>query len=298
MENEPQELFDIYLKSSNLSINEYVKQNHIKGLYVLVNNRQGYSKIDFDEKGNLTSYTLIENRPIVKKEILYNSQNKIEKINYYDKSETLIYGTFNIFKNDSIFTYSLKDSFLRELSIKANNIEINVLYDDNKNETIRLEKHFGDNGELLKEILIDNGIATTKQFEYLDDSKYSTVIKTDSDNNEISKEKYLSQKKIPQENITEFYEKDTEKPFKIETTVKDKLLSELYLDEKGIKYKEIVYRYSDRGLLENMKLINYKTKETTEYIYSSNRKGWLTDIRKKSKRKSLLYNFKVLLKEK
>lgn len=295
MNNEPQELLDLYLKSKNISAKEYVKKHNIKTLYVLVNNSGGYSKIDFDAKGNLTSYFLKYGKPISKKEIKYDNQNRISEIRYFDRSNTFSHGTYNEYKNDSIFTYTLKDSIITEINVNNKFRTINILYDENGDEGISLDKYFDENKKIIKEILKQSGEKRIKKYEYADDSKFVTIKIIDSLNQEIEKDKYLSEKNNPSDNIIEFFNKDSKKPYRIESYANDRLISELYFGVNGDKYKEIIYKYTDNGVIREMRLLNYTKDTKTKYKFKSNSKGLLTDIRKNTKGKSFSYNFKVLL---
>jgi len=294
MNNEPQDLLDLYLKSRNISAKEYVKKHDIKALYVLINNSGGYSKIDFDTKGNLTSYFLKYGKPISKKEIKYDNQNRISEIRYFDRSNTFFNGTYYEYKNDSTFTYTMKDSIIAEINVKDKFRTINILYDENGDEGISLDEYFDENERIIKEILIQNGEKRIKEYEYADNSKFATIKEIDSLNQEINTEKYLTEKNFPLENKTEFFKKGIKQPYKIESYENDKLISELYFGENGNRYKEIIYKYTDKGVLKEMKLLNYKKDTKTTYKFKSSSKGWLTDIGKKTKRKSFSYNFKIL----
>lgn len=295
MDNEPQELLDLYLKSKNISTKEYAKKHNFKALYVLINNSGGYSKIDFDTKGNLTSYFLKYGNPISKKKIKYDNQNRISEIRYFDRSNTFSHGTYNEYKNDSILSYSLKDSILTEINFKTEHRTFNVLYDENGNKEISLDRYFDKNQQIIKEIMSQNGIKSIKEYEYVNDSKFVTIKIIDSLNQEIKKEKYLSEKNNPTENKIEFFKKDSKKPYKIESYENDRLISELYFGDNGNQYKEIIYKYTNNGVIREMRLLNYRKDTKTTYKFISNSKGWLTDIGKKTKGKSFSYNFKVLL---
>ena len=294
MNNEPQDLLEIYLKSRNISIGEYVKEHDIKALYVLINNSDGYSKIDFDTKGNLISYFLKYGKPISKKELKYDNQNRISEIRYFDHSNTFFQGIFNEYKNDSIFTYAIKDSILTEMNVKDKYRTINIIYDKNENEGISLDEYFDENEKIIKQILIQSGEKRIKEYEYVDNSKFVTIKKIDSIDQKINTEKYLTEKKIPSENKIEFFKKNIKKPYKIESYDNNKLISELYFGVKGNKYKEIIYKYTGKGVLRGMKLLNYKKDSKTTYKFKTSSKGWLTDIGKKTKGKSFSYNFKIL----
>tara|TARA_B100000809_G_C15008330_1_gene483993 strand:- start:96 stop:1052 length:957 start_codon:yes stop_codon:yes gene_type:complete len=294
MNNEPQNFLDLYLKSQNISAKEYVKKHNIKALYVLVNNSGGYSKIDFDTKGNLTSYFLKNEKSISKKEIEYDNQNRISEIRYLDRSNAFVHGTYNVYKNDSTFTYSLKDSTIAEISIKDKFRTMNILYDKNADEGISLDEYFDKNEKKIKEILIQNGVKTITEYKCIDSLKYVTVTKINSLNQEVGSEKYISEKKSLTKNTIEYFKTENKNPYKIESYENDKLVSELFFDKTGNPYKEIIY-YRDSGVLNKMKLVNYKTNKKTSYKFKSNRKGMLTDIIKKSESESLSYNFKFLL---
>jgi len=294
MNNEPQNFLDLYLKSQNISAKEYVKKHNIKALYVLVNNSGGYSKIDFDTKGNLTSYFLKNEKSISKKEIEYDNQNRISEIRYLDRSNAFVHGTYNVYKNDSTFTYSLKDSTIAEISIKDKFRTMNILYDKNADEGISLDEYFDKNEKKIKEILIQNGVKTITEYKCIDSLKYVTVTKINSLNQEVGSEKYISEKKSLTKNTIEYFKTENKNPYKIESYENDKLVSELFFDKTGNPYKEIIY-YRDSGVLNKMKLVNYKTNKKTSYKLKSNRKGMLTDIIKKSESESLSYNFKFLL---
>jgi len=294
MNNEPQDLLNLYLKSRNISVKEYVKKHKIKALYVLINNSGGYSKIDFDIKGNLTSYFLKYGKPISKKEIKYDNQNRILEIKYFDRSNTFSHGTYNEYKNDSTFTYNMKDRIIKEINVKDKFRTINMLYDENGNEGISLDKYFDDNKRIVKEILTQNGEKEIKQYDYIDDSKFVTIKNIDSLNQEYEKGKYLSEKGIPSDNKIEFFTKDSKKPYKIESYENNKLISELYFADNGNRYKELIYKYTNKAVLREMKLLNFKKETKTTYIFKFNSKGRLTDIRKKTKGKSFFYSFKIL----
>lgn len=295
MNNEPQDLLDLYLKSKNISAKEYVIKHDIKALYVLINNSGGYSKIDFDTKGNLTSYFLKYGKPISKKEIKYDKQDRISEIRYFDRSNSFSHGTYNEYKNDSTFTYTINDSILKEINVKNKFRTINILYGENGYIGISLDKYFDENKKIIKEILVESGRKRIKEYEYADDSKFVTIKEMDSLNQEIKKGRYLIEKGNSLENKIEFFKKNHKKPYKTEYYENDRLISELYFGDNGNRYKEIVYKYTDNGVLKEMKLLNYKKDTKTRYKFKSNSKGWLTDIRKKSKGKSFSYNFKVLL---
>ena len=291
IDNEAQELLDIYLKNRNLTINEYANQNNFKSLYVLVNNSMGYSKIDFDQQGNIVSYFLNQGSPVKKIENEYDEQNRVSKTKYYDEKDQIFKETYNRFNNDSILTYSSETNNLVLLAYKSKNCKLDEIY-ENGNIVISLKQNYDDDNNLIFESLFNNGITNTKKYEINGIEKFVTSTIKNSLDSLISTEKYLIEKNVFSENKTFFYNTEKETPYKVETYKNDKLISELYFDLKGNNYKEIAYIFDDKGFLIKMELINYSTKKTIKYIFKTNSKGWLTDI---VRSKKVTYNFKFLM---
>lgn len=291
IDNEAQELFDIYLKNKNLTINEYAKQNDFKSLYVLMNNSKGFSKIDFDKQGNIISYFVNQQTPIRKIENEYDDLNRITKTKYYDEKEQIFKETYNKFSNDSILTYLKETDNLIELKYNSKNCKLDEIY-ENGEIVISLKQNYDNDGNLILEKLFKEGLTDTKEYEIKGSEKFVTLTKMNSLDSVLSTEKYLIERKVIAENKTYFYKSQTRNPFKVETYDNNKLISELYLDLKGNNYKEIVYKFDEKGILIKIELINYASKKKTKYTFKTNNKGWLTDI---MKHKKVSYNFKFLM---
>jgi len=120
----------------------------------------------------------------------------------------------------------------------------------------------------------------SKQYKLVENEKYVTVAEKDSLGNIVISNKYLIEKTNKISNKTEFYNDKSELPYKIDSFDNNELISELYFDLNGNRYKEIIYKKDENRVLSKMELINNK--------------GWLTDI---SKHKKVNYNFKFLLRE-
>jgi hypothetical protein len=293
IENDAQELLNIFLDQSKLTLNDYVIKNDFKSLYVLLNNSEGYSKIDFDTKGNIISYLYNGGNPIKKLDTEYDENNKVIRMKYFNLQDKLVNETHNIYKNDTILTYSSKDDSLLELKTQSKMVDLNEIYEKN-NMIISLRKDFDENGNLLKETLIQDKKTKSKQYESVENEKYVTITEKDSLGNIEFTKKYLIEKRNKISNKIEYYNDKSELPYRIDTFDSNGLISELYFDVSENKFKEIIYKKNENGILNRMELINYSTNNKSFYNFKTNNKGWLTDI---SKDKKVNYNFKFILKE-
>lgn len=293
IENDAQDLLDIYLNYGNLSLKEYATNHGFKSLYVLTSNLGAYSKVDFDSKGNIISYIYMIGSPIRKIETEYDENNRVTKVKNFDEQEKLTKEIYTIYKNDSILTYSSIDHSLLELQFKSKTMDLDEMYEGGK-MIVALKKEFDENGNLISETWVQDQNIKKKLYEFNENEQYVTAIEMDLKGNIISSHRYLIEKKNKISNQTEFYNEKSELPYKIETFDKNELISELYFDLNGNRYKEIKYKIDGNGLLSKMELINYATNNNTQYSFKTNNKGWLMSI---SQNKKVIYNYTFLLNE-
>ncbi len=294
IENDAQYLFDLHLESKNITLNEYVKKHDVKSLFVLVNNKQYYSQIEFNEDGKIVSYLVNGKQPVRKYTINYDEQSRIAEVNYYNTDDSFAYGTYYKYQEDSTFIYTIKDSSLNEVLVETKKYKAEIIYNDFGQIEISKDKYYNDGGELIRVVFLNDGLKEVLEYEYLKADQYVTHVKFDSLNNEVSNVRYLTEKKIVSENKIEFYRKEDKQPFKIESYENDNLVSELYFNNDE-KYKEIIYIRFESGTLKQLKLVNYKTNKKISYKFITDSKGRLTAIAKKEKNKNLTYFYKFLL---
>jgi len=233
------------------------------------------SSIEYDREGNLFETIGMENKSVRKTVYKWDDKNRLIEKKHFNSDGSFRYGYYYLYRNGSKFEYEIKDSLLFEKTsfLKEEKVDTYIRFDKDGTVSSKFITIYDNEMRYLMTSRYNkDNIYAQHRYEYLNNKKFITRIKFDSNGTKINEKRYLTE--IRTENGLEHYAGDTEHLFRVDTYNENGDMSEMIiLDKLGDTNNIHSYYYDSKGRLSELIKENFMRDTKTVYTYHYDLEG-------------------------